>query len=622
MVYQVYGRSGAGENVTITARNVGGRLQLSVDGPEGGLNGVYYDAPANMIKSLEIRGSDDNETIIIDGPLGLIGDAATGKELTVFGRGGKDRIEIIGLDRPAPAADFYRKITINGGAVSEGNELFVNDWSSNSDNIYDVTGTSVTRRGRAPVDFVGISTLELWTGTEDNRVVFTGVPQALGLRVYAGPGSQDVAEVRGDYLDDPHLVGFEHLELHGGRLKLDTHPMTVDTFRQTGGTLDGAAKVTAGKLLSWTGGAMEGAGETVLLAGTEADPSSVTITGNLTLTDRTLRTGGVGVWDAEIGGGNATFINTGILNTAQGSLVGRFENGGTVHVGGPRRVGHVTVTGIFGQLESGWIEFDLGSVGDGHDTVTATEQSYVGGSLALVPWPGGGDQPPPLAHDFYTLFRHPRDAGGYYGLFANYAAEADFTLGGYRFRFKYATTERDAGVLPGIGLMPLASVRGWLWDDKNKDGLSAGEGAFVPADYAVPGPPHVYEPQVKLFDKATGAEAAAGAHDYDLTTGVYSFVDLEPREYIVRVFTPGLQYRSYTEWTYRNFAVTHVNAGSYMPEDLGDNDFHGGGIYEYGPPWNSAGVPGRSAIAEFEVDLRPLGDLDYENADAGFYLFD
>ena len=230
MNYQIYGRSGytdpvAGgtsaalpENLTITAKNVNGMLELSVSGPEVSLNGVYYSAPAGNIKSLTIRGSDDNETIILDGPLGL---SPTGsREVTIKGNGGKDIVRINGLDR-APTTDKYGTITVDGGAMSEGNELYIDDTRSGTDNTYDITSTYVVRRGLSPINYSNFTTVGLQSGGGSDQVFFNGTTADVKYLVNAnGQATQDKCFVESGYLNDPLLEGFEYLKISGGTLKL------------------------------------------------------------------------------------------------------------------------------------------------------------------------------------------------------------------------------------------------------------------------------------------------------------------------------------------------------------------------------------------------------------------
>ncbi len=98
MKYQVYGQSVFADDMTITARQVDGNLILSVDnGSEPSLDGIYYSAPVANIKSLTLRGSDeDDETFRIVGDLGLQGN------IYIDGRGGKNAVIVDDSAAPPP----------------------------------------------------------------------------------------------------------------------------------------------------------------------------------------------------------------------------------------------------------------------------------------------------------------------------------------------------------------------------------------------------------------------------------------------------------------------------------------------------------------------------------------
>ncbi len=70
MKQQLLGNDGLVENFTITARRGANNIELFVDNPQSPqYSGLYFTAPAASILSLTIRGSSDNETIRIAGPL-------------------------------------------------------------------------------------------------------------------------------------------------------------------------------------------------------------------------------------------------------------------------------------------------------------------------------------------------------------------------------------------------------------------------------------------------------------------------------------------------------------------------------------------------------------------------
>lgn len=91
MNQQIYGSSIQNDTVSIVARNVNGRLHIEVFGTaesaDPSLSGLYYDAPIANIRSLTIRGSnDDSETIDIEG--------LTVDSINIDGRGRDDTIRV------------------------------------------------------------------------------------------------------------------------------------------------------------------------------------------------------------------------------------------------------------------------------------------------------------------------------------------------------------------------------------------------------------------------------------------------------------------------------------------------------------------------------------------------
>lgn len=198
MQQQIYGRSGAlgpggvgppaPDTISIRAKNVGGNLELWVNGPDAALNGRYYSAPANQIKSLTIRGSDDDsEWITIEGPLGLVGT----KEVTLVGRGANDKFYIERLDGPG-ANDFFGTITVEGGAGDD--YLSVNDTLSETNNTYEITKSSVTRTGRAPVNYTSIQELRFFAGSKADIINVVSVSADTTNFVYidGGPGRDEI----------------------------------------------------------------------------------------------------------------------------------------------------------------------------------------------------------------------------------------------------------------------------------------------------------------------------------------------------------------------------------------------------------------------------------------------
>lgn len=126
MEQQVFGRSNPGEAVTITARRNGSNLELIVSGPSGQYSGTYYSAPAAGIASLTIRGSDDHETIKIEGDLNV-------GPIRIMGRGGT-------IPSRVPTISLFYNDTIYGGLGhdlidgTKGNDLLYGEEDDDSIN--------------------------------------------------------------------------------------------------------------------------------------------------------------------------------------------------------------------------------------------------------------------------------------------------------------------------------------------------------------------------------------------------------------------------------------------------------------------------------------------------------
>lgn len=86
MQQQVLGLDGIVENLLIRVFQDRGDLVLQVDGSsDPRFNGEYYRAPIGEILSLTLRGSEDNETFIVEGELPL-------RSITIDGRQGNDTL--------------------------------------------------------------------------------------------------------------------------------------------------------------------------------------------------------------------------------------------------------------------------------------------------------------------------------------------------------------------------------------------------------------------------------------------------------------------------------------------------------------------------------------------------
>jgi hypothetical protein len=194
---QVLGVNAArNENVTIVASLNGPNLQLQVAAPTGQLTGVYYSAPVADIRSLTIRGGDDNEKIRIVGPLGL------------------------------------DTINVDGGT---GNSTLTLDYSAAATANYTVTNTTVTR-GTGTITYGHFTSLTLSTGTSANTsdwIYVRGTAAGTNTTINVGASAVTKVGTVGNGLDGIHVT------VNGGRVLNitnvgwagpETHTITATTY--------------------------------------------------------------------------------------------------------------------------------------------------------------------------------------------------------------------------------------------------------------------------------------------------------------------------------------------------------------------------------------------------------
>ncbi len=183
MTTQVLGRSRVGDKVTITARRNGLNLELAVSGPNlDGYDGLYYSAPAAGIRSLTIRGSDDDETIRLEGALGV-------GPITVMGRGGDDTV-IVGTETGGNLSDLGGLLTVDGGDGA--NSLFINDVGAAAAQSYAVTGTTVDRTGAPQILYSKINKLTLNAGSSGDTIDVKDTGSLATLTINGDSGGDDI----------------------------------------------------------------------------------------------------------------------------------------------------------------------------------------------------------------------------------------------------------------------------------------------------------------------------------------------------------------------------------------------------------------------------------------------
>lgn len=149
---QVLGANGVVENVTISVNRRGNLLELWVLREGDAQWNRYWVEAASNVRSLTILGSDDNETIRLEGPIGI-------NTNTIDGRGGNNTLQL--------------------------------DYSRAGDASYAVNATNVTR-GAGTINYAGVSALTLTTGGQADTIDVRGTAAGVVTTVNAGGGNDTI----------------------------------------------------------------------------------------------------------------------------------------------------------------------------------------------------------------------------------------------------------------------------------------------------------------------------------------------------------------------------------------------------------------------------------------------
>jgi Bacterial Ig domain/YDG domain/Bacterial cadherin-like domain len=202
------------DNLTITAKPDGTDLVLTVGGSGTAFDGEYYRAPLANILSLTIRGSSDNETIKLQGPLRL-GPAGSGS-ITLEGEGGQNTY-IIGNNTTGDLGDFGGPITIDGGyqGASGKQEVIINDVAPTAGHTYTIASDSVQRDGAPTISLNTITSLTVNTGGGDDDIRIQSIQTGITTTVNGRSGNDRFSVGNNNSLDD--LAGnTSELVLDGG----------------------------------------------------------------------------------------------------------------------------------------------------------------------------------------------------------------------------------------------------------------------------------------------------------------------------------------------------------------------------------------------------------------------
>lgn len=209
MNFQTYGKTVAGEKIEIFVRKIGANLEIEVKGGDAALDGIYAKIDASTVKSLTIRGTDDNEIVKIEGPLGF---AAGSKAIIFEGGGGDDQLIISGLQGAVAAGDIGI-VQFDGGAGN--NTIIVDDSAGVGDgNTYTfespdavaaaagwtqrLSRTTPVGVGRPNIDTKLVQQFTLKTGTGNDVIQVRSVDATVTGSVFIQAGAGDDQTTIGD----------------------------------------------------------------------------------------------------------------------------------------------------------------------------------------------------------------------------------------------------------------------------------------------------------------------------------------------------------------------------------------------------------------------------------------
>lgn len=230
------------DETTIEASRFGGEFRIRIDGV------LRYTCPMDQLLSVTIRGSDDDETIVVSG----LGEAVP---VTITGRGGDDTIRLNGLATGGTAtldgddgddtivladdfdSDFRDDITVDGGDGAD--TLLIDDTAdANGEpgplplpiDFYCLTADTFSKPSvfGAVVTFGGVESVRLDANPQNNVISVTGVASGVDLEVFANGGDDSVVAGGGDY--DGNIDG--DLLAHGG---FGTDTLVIDDADDLGG---------------------------------------------------------------------------------------------------------------------------------------------------------------------------------------------------------------------------------------------------------------------------------------------------------------------------------------------------------------------------------------------------
>ncbi len=303
-------------------------------------------------------------------------------------QGGSPRFDNAGTFLPSPTGTtaFYSIAFNNYGAINlaSGGLLSLGGGGVQWGPVTVPTGATInyaagTFNASASSSITGAGTLQISGGTAN----LAGIVNVTGANLFTG----GTANLTGNYT----CVGSTLLNIAGGTANFDGSGTVAPQVLNLNGVLGGANTVKVGSAMNWTGGTMDGSGQTIIGPGAKLNIAGFAGYGGVGLITRTLENGGTAVW----GGGNLNMNSCIITNDAgasfqvQGTAAfnyqggsPRFDNAGTFL---PSRIG-TTAFYSFSFNNYGAINLDAGGL-------LLLEGGYLGASNSVVNYAIDGKTP-------------------------------------------------------------------------------------------------------------------------------------------------------------------------------------------------------------------------------------
>jgi hypothetical protein len=308
-----------------------------------------------------------------------------------FGGGSPSRFDNAGTFRALATTQIGTDISLNNSGLVDiqGGTLTLDGGGANTGSINVPAGTALNLAFGSFTSTVGSSI------TGAGQLLVSGATATLaGLVNVTGTNTfnNGTANLTGNYFCTNGT-----LIISGGTANFDgTGAVTPQVVNLSSGALAGAQTVTVGSAMSWTGGAINGTGRTVIPPGATlaiANPSSIF------MTSRTLENGGTALWT----GAGIIGLNNAVITNRAGALfevqtptsiffeggVSRFDNAGTFRKSvsaGTTFIGVSLNNDSVVQIQSGTLSLGGGGLNNGSINVPGgTTLELSGGVFASSP---------------------------------------------------------------------------------------------------------------------------------------------------------------------------------------------------------------------------------------------